>query len=301
MLPTSICRLAIVLALLSLSSAARAQGPNYKKIHEGKHWTWFARQDQFTRHKADIEALYDYADKAYEKLCESWGLRPPRDKYTLLVWERTGGGFAAGNIGEVRAITGKESPGIGCSYDAFSGSDHGIKAYWAHILITHEMVNLFTGAVVSGGWPVDWWANHRSPFPLMTAVEIEYALVPQMAVFHERQGREDPLVGMFLQLKDQFGWAMFRKAFRTAVDDGIHWDAFGANPSALRTAYVAAYLQIGRPKTFPASSGRWSRGTMLRPSRTLSKLGLSGLLCPTNLQSARRCNRPSSKGITRPP
>ena len=56
------------------------------------------------------------------------------------------------------------------------------------------MVNLFSGEVVSGGWPVDWWANHRSPFPLMTAVEIEYALVPQMAVFHERQGRKDPLV-----------------------------------------------------------------------------------------------------------
>ena len=65
----------------------------------------------------------------------------------------------------------------------------------------------------------------------MTAVEIEYALVPQMAVFHERQGREDPLVGMFRKLKDQFGWAMFRKAFRTAIDDGIRWDAFGANPS----------------------------------------------------------------------
>jgi hypothetical protein len=53
---------------------------------------------------------------------------------------------------------------------------------------------------------------------------------------------------MFLELKDQYGWAMFRKAFRTAVEDGIRWDAIGANPSALRTAYVAAYLQIGAPE-----------------------------------------------------
>ncbi len=244
----SICHCAIALLLLSTPSVAWAQNPRYQKIHEGKHWTWYAPQDQFRRHKADIAALYDYADKAFEKLCESWGLRPSKDRYTLLVMARTGGGFAAGNISEVRAITGKESPGIGCAYDAFSGSAHGIKAYWAHIVITHEMVNLFTGQVVGGGWPVDWWANHRSPFPLMTAVEIEYALVPQMAVFHERQGREDPLVGMFLHLKDQFGWAMFRKAFRTAKDDGIQWDAFGANPSALRTAYVVAYLQIGAPE-----------------------------------------------------
>jgi hypothetical protein len=241
-------RLAIVLAVVSTASAARAQSPRYQMIHEGKHWTWFARQDQFRKHRADIAALYGYADQAFDKLCDSWGLKPPKDKYTLLVMARPGGGFAAGDISEVRAITGKESPGIGCAYDAFSGTANGIKAYWAHILITHEMVNLFTGQIVSGGWPVDWWANHRSPFPLMTAVEIEYALVPQMAVFHERQGREDPLVGMFLQFKDQFGWAMFRKAFHTAIGDGIRWDAFGANPSRLRTAYVAAYLQIGAPE-----------------------------------------------------
>jgi hypothetical protein len=74
-------------------------------------------------------------------------------------------------------------------------------------------------------------------------------------VFHERQGREDRLVGMFLELKDQFGWAMFRKAFRAAIDDGIKWDAFGANPSALRTAYVAAYLQIGAPEDISGTLG----------------------------------------------
>ncbi len=241
-------RSAIVLAVLAAPSAARAQEPRYQMIHDGRHWTWYARQDQFRMHRADIAALYEYADKAFDKLCDSWGMKPSREKYTLLVMARPGGGFAAGDISEVRAITHKESPGIGCAYDAFSGSANGIKAYWAHILITHEMVNLFTGQVVSGGWPVDWWANHRSPFPLMTAVEIEYALVPQMAVFHDRQGREDPLVVMFRQLKDQFGWAMFRKAFRTAIDDGIHWDSLGPNPGALRTAYVAAYLQIGAPE-----------------------------------------------------
>jgi len=178
--------------------------------------------------------------------------KPAQNRYTLLVSAQTGGGFATGDISEARAITGKRSPGIGCAYDAFSGSANGIKAYWAHILITHEMVNLFTGEVVSGGWPVDWWANHRSPFPLMTAIEIEYALVPEMAVFHERQGREDPLVGMFLRLKDQYGWAMFRRAFRTAIADGINWEALGANPSAVRTAYVAAYLQIGAPEDISA-------------------------------------------------
>ena len=63
----------------------QAQSPRYQMIHEGRHWTWFARQDQFRKHKADIEALYKYADTAFDKLCESWGLKPPKDRYTLLV------------------------------------------------------------------------------------------------------------------------------------------------------------------------------------------------------------------------
>ena len=246
-IPT-ISRLLILLAAMSAVTPAAAKNPPFQKIHEGKHWTWYARQDQFNDHKADIQALYDYADKAFDKLCEAWGVKPARNKYALLVMDRPGGGFATGDIGEVHAITGRQSPGIGCAYDAFFGTANGIKGYWAHILITHEMVNAFTGDIVGGGWPVDWWANHRSPFPLMTAVEIEYSLVPNMAVFHEQQGRHDPLVRMFMHLKDQYGWAMFRKAFRAAIHDGIRWDAFGANPSALRTAYVAAYLQIGAPE-----------------------------------------------------
>ena len=162
--------------------------------------------------------------------------------------DRTGGGFAAGDVSEAHAITGKASPGIGCSYDAFSGRANGIKAYWAHILITHEMVNLFTGAVVSGGWPVDWWANHRSPFPLMTAVEIEYSAragdggVPRSSGTWRSSGRNVP------ELKDQYGWSMFRKAFRTAVEDGINWDAFGANPSAPANSVRISRLSTRRAR-----------------------------------------------------
>ena len=45
------------------------------------------------RHKADFAALCDYADKAFDKLCDSWGLKPRKDRYTLLVMARPGGGF----------------------------------------------------------------------------------------------------------------------------------------------------------------------------------------------------------------
>jgi hypothetical protein len=38
---------------------------------------------------------------------------------------QTDSGFATCDISEVRAITGQESPGIGCAYNAFSGGDAG--------------------------------------------------------------------------------------------------------------------------------------------------------------------------------
>jgi hypothetical protein len=49
--------LAILLAVLSIASAARAQGPRYQMVHEGRHWSWFAREDQFRQQKTDIAAL----------------------------------------------------------------------------------------------------------------------------------------------------------------------------------------------------------------------------------------------------
>lgn len=236
---------ALILCSFSLTNP---QEGKIVKIHEGKHWVWFAREDQFERYKQDIERFYDYADRAFEYLCNAWGLKPPQEKYVLFVWPRTGGGFATGDIVEIHQITGKPSPGIGVSFDAFFNVVYGIRGYWGYVLITHEMVNLFTGQIISGGWPVDWWANHRSPFPLVTAVQIEYALVPEVAIHHAKQINADPLCQMFLRLKDQYGWHLFRKAFKLAVDDGINWERIGENPSKLRTNYVCAYLQMAAPE-----------------------------------------------------
>lgn len=217
------------------------------QIHTGKHWVWYAPEGIYRQHKEDIERFYDYADREFGYITGAWGLRPKVQRFILWVRPETGGGFAAGDIAEVHAVTGKASPGIGVSYDAFYNVANGIKGYWAWVLMTHETVNLLTGQIVSGGWPVDWWADHRSPFPLMTAVQTEYALVPEVAVFHARQ-LGGSYERMFVQLKDQYGWALFRKAFSLAVHDGINWDLIGQNPSALRTNYVCAYLQMGAPE-----------------------------------------------------
>jgi hypothetical protein len=65
---TIVVRLAIVLALVTTPSIARAQSPRYEKIHEGRRRPWYAPPDQYSRHKADIAALYDHAGKAFDKL-----------------------------------------------------------------------------------------------------------------------------------------------------------------------------------------------------------------------------------------
>ncbi|HET6385060.1 MAG TPA: hypothetical protein VFJ58_16840 [Armatimonadota bacterium] len=238
-----ICLL-LAFSLMSMAGA-RAADP-VVEIHTGKHWIWYAPKDLFQQHEKDIESYYSYADNAFSYLTGAWGLVPPRKQYFLFVNPQTGGGFAAGDIQQIHAVTGKDAPGIGVAYDAFFNVANGIKGYWGYVLTTHEMVNLLTGQIVSGGWPVDWWADHVSPFPLMTAVQVEFALKPEVAIYHARQ-LDTPLTRMFVRLKDEFGWSLFRKAFVQAINDGVQWDLLGANPSALRTNYVAAYLQMHAP------------------------------------------------------
>ncbi|MGD0092142.1 MAG: hypothetical protein ABSE73_19685 [Planctomycetota bacterium] len=106
------------------------------------------------------------------------------------------------------------------------------------------LVNLFTGKLVSGGWPLDWWADHRSPFPLMTAVQIETDLMPKVAETHAKQLGGD-VEKMFTHFRDDIGWPLFVRAFKAAKEDGMNWEKIDKNPSALRTNYVCAYLQIG--------------------------------------------------------
>lgn len=246
--PRLVLRAALAVPLLCAAAArSAADEPKVIRIHTGRHWVWYAQEDQFRAHEADYQALYEYADRAFERLVAAWGLTPAASTYALYIWPKSGGGFATANIAEVHAITNAPQPGIGVSFDAFTGTEHGIRGWWAVAIITHEMCNLVLAQLVSHGWPVDWWANHISPFPKMTAVQIEYDLRPDVAVEHARQ-LTAPLDRMFVRLKDQFGWALFRRAFTAARDDGINWERIGDNPSALRTNYVAAYLQLAAPE-----------------------------------------------------
>lgn len=116
---------------------------------------------------------------------------------------------------------------------------------WCLVISAQELVNLFTGSICSG-WPVDWWANHRSPFPIMVAVEVVRDLgYLQEANDFDDEFEKDELYTWHKKVKATLGWNLYRKMFSAIKEDGVQLDRIGSNPSKLRTNYVLAYMGIG--------------------------------------------------------
>ncbi len=116
---------------------------------------------------------------------------------------------------------------------------------WCLVISAQELVNLFTGSICSG-WPIDWWANHRSPFPMMVAVEVVRDLgYLQESNDYDAEFEKDPLYVWHKRVKETFGWDLYRRMFSAIKEDGIQWDRIGSNPSKIRTNYVLAYMGIG--------------------------------------------------------
>jgi hypothetical protein len=46
-------------SLLCLHPRSTTREAKLVRIHEGKHWVWFACADQFENYKQDIERFYD--------------------------------------------------------------------------------------------------------------------------------------------------------------------------------------------------------------------------------------------------
>jgi len=249
------------------------QGTQPQILHETQHWQWFASDvvvyDTYLKHKAAVDAFFDYPEMIVDWLTSQLGPIPfgsfntegtrIPEKWSLTL-EPPGG-----------SISGGGSYGITVPVDAFYNSagtasdPHRYYQYWAYIFIQHETVNAFTGAALSGGWPVDWWSNGKSPYPFATGVRIGVDLSwkatttnfdsREMALAHLMNCQDaysvcDPgdwaLVDMFYnRLYGAFGTGMFRTAFAAMGNDQIELSKMGDNPSALRTDYVAAYLSFG--------------------------------------------------------
>jgi hypothetical protein len=156
-----------------------------------------------------------------------------------------------------------------------------VSGFWGYVLPLHESINVFTG-LLSNGWPTDWWADHRSPFPNAMDAEFMQAIADGVAPLSpaakrglrdaaksqlERftdpanpTGEYDSEVAMFVDFFNQYGgFKAYADTFNFAIhQDGLKWTSvskvrdfngdnnYGKNLSE----YIIAYLHLG----FGASS-----------------------------------------------
>jgi hypothetical protein len=166
--------------------------------------------------------------------------------------------------------------------DAFSGSYSDpvthkvITGFFGYVLPLHESINVYTG-LLSDGWPSDWWADHRSPFPNAMDIAFMLALADNVATGSPRlrsalrdsahaqwerfgnpgsvTGQYDPQVAMFLELlKRPGGFEGYKHAFYYAIgQDHLQWPSVSKmlnftgddNHSENLSEYVIAYLELG--------------------------------------------------------
>ena len=156
------------------------------------------------------------------------------------------------------------------------GSGNSVPGFFGYLLPLHESINVFTG-LVSSGWPTDWWADHRSPFP--NAMDAEFmqsiannnsslssatkqallnSATAQLNRFTNTSnptGEFDTEVVLFVNFFNQFGgFSAYSNAFNFAANqDGLQWPSVSKDPnftgdddfSENLSEYVIAYLHLG--------------------------------------------------------
>lgn len=206
-----------------------------------------------------ISNLFGYGDAVYSELQSIVHVTPSGSLVFQVNDDPLGDGCAgcsAFGFGETLGIASI----VGGLADPVSGVN--IPGFWGYLLTLHEAINNFTGQIAYGGWPKDWWADHRSPFPntldeyVMRAIgtqEGNQTLLAAATAQHERMAVAglpgyDPEVAMFNTLYNQYGgFSAFGNAFELIQADALALgtDDPTVNPSPLLTEYTIAYIQLG--------------------------------------------------------
>jgi hypothetical protein len=240
-------------------------------VYESSLSRWCVASDVWDLHAADITSsqtqYFDYGDQVVTTMSNLFANPlPAGTKFTYQVETPNGGAHTGSNFGIGVGVTGDAFWNTANMRLASSGATVGIKGFWGYLLTLHEAINVWTGRV-SSGWPTDWWADHRSPFPnsmdfhvmdsigraqnnptLINAADAHFWRMADS----RNTGGYDTQVGMFDNFFNRYGgYTPYVNTFTMAQADAMRWDALGANPSPLRTHYVIAYLQLGFASTTP--------------------------------------------------
>ena len=226
-----------------------------------------------------ISKFFPYFDAVIVQDKALFPVKTPDAPFAFVITVPTGSGHAGCDLRKVGA------GGTFCntvSDDFFTKADldpvtgNSILGFWGYLIPLHESINLFTG-LLSPGWPTDWWADHRSPFPNAMDVELlrsiaakadtlDPAMRSEIAASADLQlhrfadpanptRKYDREVAMFLDLFDRFGgFASYARAFEYAIgEDRLQWTSVSQvtsfngddNHSENLSEYVIAYLQLG--------------------------------------------------------
>ena len=226
-----------------------------------------------------IRGFFPYFDAVVTQDKALFPVATPNTQFVFEITVPTGGastgcGFSSlGNGGQFcDTVTGDAFTNV---YND-SGSGNSVPGFFGYLLTLHESINVFTG-LVSSGWPTDWWADHRSPFPnamdaefmqsiannnsLLTPATKQALLNSATAQFNRFTNTSNPTgefdseVVMFVNFFNQFGgFNAYANAFNFAVNqDGLRWPSVSKDPnftgdddfSENLSEYVIAYLQLG--------------------------------------------------------
>jgi hypothetical protein len=116
---------------------------------------------------------------------------------------------------------------------------------WVRGVVVGEVVNGVTGEVTSD-WPRDWWADTAWYFPGFVTVDVLKDVVPAHATKWETTEKYPtyPVYVLYKALLAEKGWPLYQKLFAQIKADKLDLSKVGANPSALKTNYVIAYVSL---------------------------------------------------------
>lgn len=237
-----------------------AGGKTYVRVYLSSVSTWCVETNFWTANHQSISQFFSYFDEVIPTLERIFHMTSPGIPFTVQVETPYGGAHTGSDFGV----------GVGVTGDAFYNSvvnsvtGKEVPGFWGYLLTLHEAVNVFTGSI--SGWPEDWWADHRSPFPNMIDEEVmriigqeqnNQTLIDAADLQHERFGNPnrpsdyDSEYGMFQKfLSDYGGFDAYANVFRIMQEDKMNFSNVSANSTPLLSEYTIAYLSLGfRAKT----------------------------------------------------
>jgi hypothetical protein len=248
----------------TFGTCGTANGATYVLAYSSPTTRWCVSAEVWDTHAADLTSTnlkyFDYGEQILTTLGTLFASPQPAGKqFTYQVDAPNGIAHTGTNFGDGVSVTGDAFWNV-VDTKLSNGQSVSITGFWGYLLTLHEAINVWTGRV-SGGWPMDWWADHLSPFPNSMDYHVMLSIgqsqgnttLTNAALFqHERFGvaglRDyEPEVAMFDNFYDRFGgYAAFVRTFSLLQGDGLKFDGVDkSNPGATRTEYTMAYLHLG--------------------------------------------------------